>query len=76
LAQGAILDAVNFLGFDSLMARLTANLHLAFVAGQFGVAGPAVVVRAILTATPFAIARQFLNRSLGSERDLIGRDSS
>ena len=68
--------AVNFLGLDSLMVRLMANRHLAFVAGQSELACPAVVVRAILAATPFAIARRFLSRSLGSERDLIGRDFS
>ena len=54
------------------MARLTANLHLAFVVVQVGLAFPAVV-RTALATTLFAIARQFLNRSLGSERDLIGR---
>jgi hypothetical protein len=40
LVQGEILDAVNFVGFDSLMARLTANLHPAFVAVQVGFAFP------------------------------------
>ena len=75
LAQGAILDAVNFVGFDSLMARLTANPHLAFVAVQVGFAFFAVA-RTTCAKTLFAIARRFPNGSLGSERDLIARDSS
>jgi hypothetical protein len=64
--------AVNFLGFDSLMARLTENLHLAFAVVQVGLVFPAVV-RTTLATTQFAIARRSPNRSPGSERDLFGR---